>query len=179
MIQVVSTASGQPQWCPSGRTPYRLCPTNHQPQFARPIFSSIFARRKKFKRYQAVPGGLIRTVSGPTRPAGPLQALKLAREPEPVERPASRRLPFATPEGAWGEGWCPSGRTEGERHFAYQPSTPQPPTIFPQVPLRGNIRQYPAIPGNMRTLAQFLAAYCRLSVRLLPRNPILLPRKTA
>ena len=31
-------------------------------------------------------------------------------------------------------------------------------------------RQYPAIPGNTRTLAHFLAAYCRLTVRLLPRN---------
>ncbi len=30
-------------------------------------------------------------------------------------------------------------------------------------------RQYPAISGNKRTRAQFLAAYCRLSVRLLPR----------
>jgi hypothetical protein len=31
-------------------------------------------------------------------------------------------------------------------------------------------RQYPAIPGNTRTKVQFLAAYCRLAVRLLPRN---------
>lgn len=30
-------------------------------------------------------------------------------------------------------------------------------------------RQYPAIPGNTRTKVQFLAAYCRLRVRLLPR----------
>ncbi len=31
-------------------------------------------------------------------------------------------------------------------------------------------RQYAAISGNKRTEVQFLAAYCRLSVRLLPRN---------
>ena len=30
-------------------------------------------------------------------------------------------------------------------------------------------RQYPAIPGNTRTMTQFLAAYCRLTVRVLPR----------
>src|SRR3984957_1281220 len=30
-------------------------------------------------------------------------------------------------------------------------------------------RQYPAIPGNTRTMAHFLAAYCRLTVRVLPR----------
>jgi hypothetical protein len=30
-------------------------------------------------------------------------------------------------------------------------------------------RQYPAIPGNTRTTTQFLAAYCRLTVRVLPR----------
>jgi hypothetical protein len=46
--------------------------------------------------------------------------------------------------------WCQSGRTE----FSTGPTT----------------RQYPAIPGNTRTLAHFFAAYCRLTVRVLPRN---------
>jgi hypothetical protein len=30
-------------------------------------------------------------------------------------------------------------------------------------------RQYPAIPGNTRTTTRFLAVYCRLTVRVLPR----------
>ena len=42
-------------------------------------------------------------------------------------------------------------------HFAFRIS-PGPAT-----------RQYPAIPGNTRTKVHFLAAYCRLTVRLLPR----------
>lgn len=37
------------------------------------------------------------------------------------------------------------------------------------VPLRGNTRQYP-VPHAGRTPVHFLAAYCRLTVRLLPRN---------
>jgi hypothetical protein len=40
------------------------------------------------------------------------------------------------------------------------------PSIFSPGP---TTRQYPAIPGNTRTMVQFLAAYCRLTVRLLPR----------
>jgi hypothetical protein len=38
-----------------------------------------------------------------------------------------------------------------------------------QIFLGPTTRQYPAIPGNTRTKVQFLAAYCRLSVRVLPR----------
>jgi hypothetical protein len=38
--------------------------------------------------------------------------------------------------------------------------------LFSHIP---TTRQYPAIPGNTRTLAGFLAAYCRLTVRVLPR----------
>ena len=57
------------------------------------------------------------------------------------------------------------------------PTRPIPHSEFCLVPVRKDrispgptTRQYPAIPGNMRTKVQFLAAYCRLSVRLLPRN---------
>ena len=58
------------------------------------------------------------------------------------------------------------GRDEGERHYVSQQST-RNHQLFSHGP---TTRQYPAIPGNTRTLAQFLAAYCRLSVRVLPRN---------
>jgi hypothetical protein len=40
-------------------------------------------------------------------------------------------------------------------------------------------RQYPAIPGNTRTLARSFAAYCRITVRVLPRIWNLLPRIAA
>jgi hypothetical protein len=45
-----------------------------------------------------------------------------------------------------------------------------PATIAFRISTGPATRQYPAIPGNTRTKVQFLAAYCRLSVRVLPRN---------
>jgi hypothetical protein len=118
---------------------------------ARPegLFFPILAWRKKFMRSQAVPSGLMRTVSGPTRTSDTLQTLELAHDPRLLKAPQK------APPSPGGEGW-----DEGERHSGSQPSTFSPgPTT----------RQYPAISGNTRTKVQFLAAYCHLSVRVLPR----------
>jgi hypothetical protein len=41
---------------------------------------------------------------------------------------------------------------------------------FCGISLGPTTRQYPAIPGNMRTKDDFLAAYCRITVRVLPHN---------
>ncbi len=100
---------------PQAAHPYGLCWAKPTPQSAPIIFPSVFARRKKFIRSQAVPGGLMRTE-------------------------AVRPVPFRAPHPAL--------------RISHGPIT----------------RQYAAISGNKRTKVQFLAAYCRLSVRILPRN---------
>ncbi len=96
----------------------------------------------------------MRTVSGPPQTAEPFKTLELACDSRLLKTPRQ------APPSPGGEGW-----DEGERHSGFSTLN-----YFSPGPVT---RQYAAISGNKRTKAQFLAAYCRLSVRVLPLNQFL------
>ncbi len=80
--------------------------------------------------------------------------------------PGGPRRSQAVPAGTAAAVWVPALQRVRPLipHF-----TPHSAFRISQVPLRGNTRQY-------ADAGQFLAAYCRLSVRVLPRVTIFLPR---
>jgi hypothetical protein len=146
------------------------------------------------KKFYPVPSGTRRyqpVRSGTIQPSEPLQSRECAHDPETGQNASACALlswrttmreahvPYWAPN-SW-RAWEAIGRVRAGVILALRLSTPNHQLFSPGP----TTRQYPAIPGNTRTEAQFLAAYCRILphiaayCRILPRKPIFLPRKTA